>query len=69
VSVHCNVYFVCLCSLGGCTVTTISGEITSDDLSITVNFTSDIPNALFECKLNNREFVSCELLIIVTVYC
>ncbi|XP_065891575.1 E-selectin-like [Dysidea avara] len=52
-------YFDAECYESGCTVTTINGEITSGDLSITVNFTSDVPNALFECKLNDREFVSC----------
>ena len=41
-------------------ITKVDGEISSQDLSVTVTFTADDPEAYFQCKLNNRDFVSCK---------
>ena len=38
----------------------LDASISSDDLTITVEFAADDPNALYECKLNNRNFVDCK---------
>jgi len=38
----------------------IEAFATSQDLSITVNFTSDDPTVPFECRINDEEFISCK---------
>ena len=43
-----------------CEVTMLDASISSNDLTITVEFAADDPNALYDCKLNNRQFVECK---------
>ena len=38
----------------------LDANISSHDLTITVNFVADDPHALYSCKLNNRDFVDCK---------
>ena len=38
----------------------LDASISSNDLTITVEFVADDPHALYECKLNNRNFVDCK---------
>jgi len=38
----------------------LDASISSNDLTITVEFAADDPNAIYECKLNNRDFVDCK---------
>ena len=43
-----------------CEITMLDASISSNDLTITVEFAADDPNALYDCKLNNRDFVDCK---------
>jgi len=45
---------------GDCQLTMIEAFATSQDLFITVNFTSDDPSVPFECRINDEEFISCK---------
>jgi len=38
----------------------LDASISSNDLTITVEFAADDPNAIYDCKLNNRDFVECK---------
>jgi len=43
-----------------CEITTLDASISSNDLNITVEFAADDPNAIYECRLNNKGFVDCK---------
>ena len=42
-------------------MTDVNANISSNDFTITVHFIADDPNAVFQCRLNSREFISCKL--------
>ena len=54
-------YFHILHHTADCEVTDVNANISSNNFTITVHFIADDPNAVFQCRLNSREFISCKL--------